>query len=158
MATWWLPEDGFTANVTLTWRRTTPGSAPGGNASESLADRIPSVKWVVRGGAHWLTYQEPEAGRTTLVIGRNELKWLRFGDISWQHTFTLGEITESTLQVGERQLPVTMETLALKSEVEPSGGHVLLVAHMSVAEAQETLQTELTFLREDSPHVGQTPN
>lgn len=155
MADWWLPEDGFTATVRLTWRRTAfaadepSGGGDNSAAAEPLTDEIKGVKWIVRGGAHWLTYQEEGAGRTTLVVTPDELKWLRFGDISWQHTFTVGQKTTSALQVGVRQLPVEMDTLAFFAKVQPEGGHIRLIADMVVDGSAETLQTELNFSREE---------
>lgn len=162
MANWWLPADGFASTVRLAWRRTTVASSQtpdtGGidqgiltqaDPSE-LTDEIRGVKWVVRGGAHWLTYQEPGAGRTTLVVMPDELKWLRYGDISWQHTFIRGEKTKSSLQLGNRQLPVELETLSLSVQVEPYGGQIRLYANLVVAGTAETLKTELTFFREDA--------
>lgn len=85
-----------------------------------------------REGDTWLlTYREGESSglgdtRTTLKVAPDRAVLIRAGELTTRMVFRPGETDSSLYETPYGQIPMTLRTLSLKSDLGEAGGHVTI--------------------------------
>ena len=85
-----------------------------------------------REGETWLlTYREGEASglgdtQTSLEVGPAQAVLTRTGEVVSRMVFRPGQSQTSVYQTPYGRLPMTLRTLALRSDLSPEGGHIAI--------------------------------
>ncbi len=146
---YWLADQEFAHAVPLVWERTAKDpAAPGEVEAERMV--IADAVWRQKGQAHYLTFTDPEAGKSTggkivLRILPDRLVLTRFGDVTWNHTFAKGVAGKSGLRMGGFGLDVETETRELDIRVDPEGGVVRMEYRMTMAGVVQDVRLQLRF-------------
>jgi len=172
--TFWIDESIGPRTVALSWMRE-EYTDDGKRIDSANPVRIVGAEWVVRGGAHYVTYQESaeelerqlgeqtqspaersvtttsaaenmqSETRTTLCIKPNQLTLIRHGAVRWNHVFREGHHAASTMHIGPMVLAVETWTDTLNLEICETAGRVELSYRLDIAGEQQHVKLVIQF-------------